>query len=262
MIDVEAVQYTYPRFTLGPQTWSLASGARCAIVGANGAGKTTLLSILAGQLPPSAGDVRIAGTSVARDPIAIRARVALVADKLLCCPWMTAEEHFRLQSRFFKTWNTAVAREAAAVLSLPLDKKLTTLSRGTSLKVAICCALAQQASLLLLDEPTAGLDPVARIDFLRMLRAQLADRPELTVIFATHILEDLDDLDATDLIVLDRGVAHVVDVGTSGENETVGSLARRHLLGLARPDSEPGGLEARNGGPTASSHATSSHLRT
>lgn len=236
MIDVDSARYSYPRFTLGPQTWSVASGARCALVGPNGAGKTTLLSLFGGQLLPSAGDVRIDGISVAHDPIAIRARVALVADRLLCCPWMTVREHFRLQSRFFEHWNASVATHIAAALALPLDAKLSTLSRGTGLKVALCSALAQQATMLLLDEPTAGLDPVARVDFLRLLRAELSERPELTVVFATHILEDLDDLDATDLVVLTNGAARVVDVGDNVRGETVSTLARRSLVPDNRSD--------------------------
>lgn len=231
VVELSAVRYEYPSFVLGPQTWSLGERSRCALVGANGAGKTTLLSLLAGQLPATAGTLRVSGIDAARDPIGIRRRVAFVAERLLCCPWLTVAQHFRLQSQFFDDWDMGVAKDAARALDLDLNAGLSTLSRGNSLKVALCSGFAQRASLLLLDEPTAGLDPVARVEFLRLLTRELATRPGLTVVYATHILEDLDDLSATDLIVLRNGRAEFVP-NASAADEGTAAVARRHLLSV------------------------------
>lgn len=230
VVELHAVTYVYPRFTLGPQSWRLTDGSRCALVGANGAGKTTLLSILAGQLSPTSGTAQVAGSDVARDAIAVRESVAFVTERLLCLPWLTVGEHFRLQAKFFSGWNMETALRSADAFSLDLSAKLHTLSRGTSLKVALSAALAQGANLLLLDEPTAGLDPVARLEFVRLLNAELASRPSLSAVFATHILEDIDDLAATDLIVLKAGAAEHIDPATRNHGENVSALARRRLI--------------------------------
>lgn len=232
MVEADGAEFRYPRFVVGPVSWRLAAGARTALVGANGAGKTTLLSLLAGQLPPTAGRLHVGAIDVARDPIGVRRQVAFVTERLLCCPWLTVEQHFRQQSRFFPEWRMQVATSTADSLGLDPGQELQSLSRGNSLKVALCSAFAQCATLLLLDEPTAGLDPVVRIEFLRLLRRELSMRPGLSVVLATHILEDLDDLDATDLIVMRAGMAEHTPLDTSTRCESVSALARRELLAI------------------------------
>jgi ABC-2 type transport system ATP-binding protein len=207
----------------------LESGARCALVGANGAGKTTMLSMLAGQLEPNGGHLSVGGIDVEADAIAVRARVAFVSDRLLCCPWLTARLHFNLQSRFFPDWDMELAVETAAALKLDLDEVLQSLSRGNSLKVALCSAFAQSPQVILLDEPTAGLDPVAREEFLRILAEQLAARSEMTVVYATHILEDLDALEPTDLIILKTGKGLRYEM-PSDTAESASARARTLLL--------------------------------
>jgi ABC-2 type transport system ATP-binding protein len=204
-VVLAGVAYDYPSFRLGPIDLTLERGARCALVGRNGAGKTTLLSILAGQRSPRQGTGRVGGHDVHDERILIRQSVAFASDPLRCCPWMTVAEHFALLARFYDPFHLDAATGLADALELPLDKSLTGLSRGTSLKVALCSAWGQGAELLLLDEPTAGLDPIARVELLRQLGRQVATVPDLTVILATHVLEDLDYLGLTDLLVLREG---------------------------------------------------------
>lgn len=229
-IIADQVTVRYPRFTLGPATFAIGHGERCAVVGANGAGKSTLLSVLAGQLTPAGGCARIGGLAVPGALVAVRAAVAYVGERLLCCPWLTADQHFNLQSHFYSAWDTAVARETAAALGLTLDVPLSTLSRGNSLKVALCSAIAQRASVLLLDEPTAGLDPVARAEFLRLLSTEAARRAGMTIVFATHILEDLDDLGATRLIVLRDGAVSACSRDDEAPGTSMRTVAQRELM--------------------------------
>ena len=228
-IALDGVSYEFPSFRLGPINLALAKGARCALVGRNGAGKTTLLSILAGLRAPQHGIGRVCGFDVHADRILIRQSVSLASDPLRCCPWMTVGEHFALLAKFYDSWDMGHATGLAAALELPLNKSLAGLSRGTSLKVALCSAWGQGADLLLLDEPTAGLDPIARVEMLRQLERQLATVPNLTVIVATHILEDLDYLALTDLLVVRDGACEHVHPGSPlslGE----GSARARDLL--------------------------------
>ncbi len=227
-MELRGAEYSYETFTLGPVDWSIRAGTRSALVGPNGAGKTTLLNLLAGQQSPSRGSILVDGHDVTSHRIVVRATVGLVPERLLCCPWMTASEHFDLQANFFPAWDRSLARELASRLSLDLSGKLGELSRGTSLKVSLCCALAQGAGILLLDEPTAGLDPVARSEFLRVLKEMLTDRENLSVVFATHILEDLDELSPTEMMLLRAGRASLHSVVTDELTRT-SDVARREL---------------------------------
>lgn len=206
-MELRGAEFSYETFTLGPVDWSVGAETRCALVGPNGAGKTTLLNMLAGQQSPSRGSILINGRDVSSNAIVVREAVGLVPERLLCCPWLTASEHFELQGSFFPAWDRALARDLASRLKLDLSVKLGQLSRGTSLKVSLCSALAQGAGLLLLDEPTAGLDPVARMEFLTLLSEMLTDRRGLSVVFATHILEDLDELKPDEMLLLRAGQA-------------------------------------------------------
>jgi ABC-2 type transport system ATP-binding protein len=205
VVVLDALSYAYPNFRLGPFSLGLERGARCALVGRNGAGKTTLLSLLSGQRAPQSGTGSICGQDLNRERIAIRERVALTGDAVRGCGWMTVREHFTFLSRFFDGWRMDAALDLARGLDVPLDKTLVSLSRGTGVKVALCSAWGQGAQLLLLDEPTAGLDPIARVEFLRELERLLAGTPDLTVVVATHILEDLDHLAISDLLILRDG---------------------------------------------------------
>lgn len=227
-MELKGAGYSYETFTLGPVNWSIRAGTRSALVGPNGAGKTTLLNLLAGQQSPSRGLMFIDGRDVTSRAIVVRATVGLVPERLLCCPWMTASQHFDLQGSFFPSWDRVLARDLASRLSLDLSAKLGQLSRGTSLKVSLCCALAQGAGILLLDEPTAGLDPVARSEFLSVLTEMLTDRENLSVVFATHILEDLDELRPTEMMLLRAGQASLHPVVTD-EVTRASDVARREL---------------------------------
>jgi ABC-2 type transport system ATP-binding protein len=228
-IVLEQLTHHYPGFQLGPISLTLAAGARCALVGRNGAGKTTLLNILAGQRPVQAGSARVAGLSARDDRIRIRERVALCGDAVRGCGWMTAREHLEFLSHFYDGWHMDAALELARALELPLDKTLGGMSRGTAIKVTLAAAWGQGADVLLFDEPTAGLDPVARVTLLRQLQAEIARTPSVTVIIATHILEDLDYMAITDLLALRDGTCeHVRPTVPIAPGR--GSAAARQLL--------------------------------
>lgn len=236
-IVLEEVAHSYPEFRLGPVSLALPAGARCALVGRNGAGKTTLLSILAGQRALQDGSGRVCGFSLGDERIRIREVVALSGDAVRGCGWMTVRQHLDFLSHFYDGWNMDAAQGLARVLELPLDKKLAGMSRGTALKVTLASAWGQGARVLLFDEPTAGLDPVARVELLRELQHQIERAPELTVLIATHILEDLDYMSITDLVVLREGACEHVhpDVPMASGR---GSATARELLHINPKEAE------------------------
>ena len=113
-------------------------------------------------------------------------------------------ETLRLASRLYGRWDPALAARLVDTLELPLDRRVRELSKGTKVKLGIAGALAHHADLLLLDEPTAGLDPTARADVQAVVRAMARDHPRLCVVFSSHIFEDLEET-ATDLLILRNG---------------------------------------------------------
>ena len=235
VVDLREVEFRYPKFRLGPLNLRIRPGAAVALVGPNGAGKTTLLGILSGHRVISAGRFWMLGSERDRVDPTIREQVAIVPTELLGLRWMRVGEHFDFLSHFYSGWDMSKAREMAEKLDLKLADRLRELSRGQSLKVSLCTALAQGAKLLLFDEPTAGLDPVARHDALQLIRSYTRQFPDVAIVLATHILEDLDEIPFTRLLVLREGKA----LSPSGDGPLVSSddgihkTAKRMLLGAA-----------------------------
>ena len=233
MVDLREIEFSYPKFRLGPLDLRIRPGAAVALVGPNGAGKTTLLGILSGHRVISAGRAWILGRERDRVDPTLREDVAILPTQLLGLRWMRVGEHFDFLSHFYSGWDMAKAREMAQRLDLKLADRLGELSRGQSLKVSLCAALAQGARLLLFDEPTAGLDPVARHEALRLIRSYARQFPDVAVVLATHILEDLDEIPFTGLLVLREGKA--LDPSADGtmvpSAAGVRETAKRMLLG-------------------------------
>ena len=220
VVHLREVEFRYPKFRLGPLSMRIRPGAAVALVGPNGAGKTTLLGILSGHRVISAGRVWILGRERGRVDPALREQVAIVPAQLLGLRWMRVGEHFDFLSHFYSGWDMAKAREMAEKLDLKLADRLRELSRGQSLKVSLC---------------TAGLDPVARHDALQLILSYTRQFPDVAVVLATHILEDLDEIPFTRLLVLREGGA----LNPAGDGALVSSdagireTAKRMLLGAA-----------------------------
>ncbi|MET8849215.1 ABC transporter ATP-binding protein [Amycolatopsis sp. NPDC004625] len=166
----------------------LPAGRIAALVGPNGAGKTTLLHLLVGLLRPDAGEVRVFG----RDPRAVLADVGFVAQDTPLYRDFTAAELVTMGGKLNRRrWDAALARERLAALGIPPDKAVGKLSGGQRAQVALALALAKRPRLLLLDEPIASLDPLARREFMQTLMGAVAES-ETTVLLSSHLLADLE----------------------------------------------------------------------
>ena len=189
-------------------TLQLPVGRIAALVGPNGAGKTTLLHMAVGLLRPDAGEVRVFGQDP-YDNTAVLAEVGFVAQDTPLYRDFTARELIVMGGKLNKRWDAALARERLAQLGIPPDLAVGKLSGGQRAQVALAMALAKRPRLLLLDEPIASLDPLARREFMQALMGAVSDS-DTTVLLSSHLLADLER--ACDyLIVLQT--AHVQLVG-------------------------------------------------
>lgn len=191
MVELDGFGVGYPGFVLGPLDLSLDAGERVALVGANGAGKSTTIRALAGRLEPYAGSVRFRGQEVAEDRICIRGQVGVLPERFLGFPWMSGRDHLDFLSGFYPTWDRTYAAELCEELQVPVEKPLAALSKGNRLKLSLVAAEAFRPPLLLLDEPTSGIDPLMRDHLLETVKRCIPAGGSRAVLFSTHILEDI-----------------------------------------------------------------------
>jgi ABC-2 type transport system ATP-binding protein len=189
-------------------TLEIPRGSVTALVGPNGAGKTTLLRLAVGLTRPSAGSVRVLGLDPRADAAEALPRVGFLAQEHPLFGGFTVAEMLRVGRELNPGWDDAAARKRIHELDLPLGKKVRRLSGGQRAQVALTLALAKRPELLLLDEPVASLDPLARREFMQSVLEAVAER-ELTVVLSSHILADLERV-CDHLVILAGGRTQLV----------------------------------------------------
>lgn len=168
----------------------LPAGRFAALVGPNGAGKSTLLHMAVGLLRPDAGTVRVFGQAP-YDSTAVLAEIGFVAQDTPLYRDLTADELFTTGAKLNRRFDTALARDRLGQIGIPRDKPVGKLSGGQRAQVALALAMAKRPRLLLLDEPVASIDPLARREFLHALTGVVAETGT-TVLLSSHILADLE----------------------------------------------------------------------
>jgi ABC-2 type transport system ATP-binding protein len=191
------------RWALRDCTLAVPEGSVTALVGPNGAGKTTLLHLAVGLVDATAGDVRILGGSARTDAGEVLPRIGFVAQDHPLYRSFTLAETLTFGRRMNRTWDDAYAHERIERLGLDPRQRVGKLSGGQQAQVALTLALAKRPELLVLDEPVASLDPLARREFLQALMEAVADGG-LTVILSSHIVADLERV-CDHLVILSRG---------------------------------------------------------
>jgi ABC-2 type transport system ATP-binding protein len=200
VIQTRGLAKRYRRVTaLSDCTITVPEGRISALIGPNGAGKTTLLRLLAGPAKPTAGQMAVLGGTPRQDP-AFLAGIGYLAQEIPLYKRFTAEDHIGIGAHLNPRWDAASARDRLRSLNIPLDRAVGKLSGGQRAQVALALTLAKRPRLLLLDEPVAALDPLARRNFLATLAAAVADGG-LTVVLSSHLLADLERV-ADHLILL------------------------------------------------------------
>jgi len=182
---------------------ALAPGSVLGLIGRNGAGKSTLIRAMLGLLEPQAGEARVFGEPANRLSDAAKARLAYVPQQPEALAWLSAAQMLDYVGRFYPDWDAAFAKATLARWEVPSNKLLAKLSPGERQRVDLIRALASRPDLLVLDEPAAALDPVARRELLREV-ALRAGEAGTTVLFSTHIVSDLERV-ASDVAFLHHG---------------------------------------------------------
>ena len=204
VVELIDIRRRFPGFELGPLSLKLRPGRVYGLLGPNGAGKTTLLDIVGLQLKPTGGVLRTGGKPIGWGSLGWKKRLSYVREVVPFYAELTVAETLRLASRLYDAWDPALAARLVDTLELPLDKQVGKLSKGTKVKLGIASALAHHADLLLLDEPTAGLDPTVRANVQAVVRSLMQEHPRLCVVLSSHIFEDIEET-ATDILMLRDG---------------------------------------------------------
>ena len=208
-------------------TLAIPAGHVVGLVGPNGAGKTTLLHLAVGLLAPSAGTISVLGQLPAADAAQL-GRVGFVAQDTPTYARLRVDDHLRLGAHLNPSWDDALARERIEDLDLDPHQRAGSLSSGQRAQLALTLAIAKRPELLILDEPVASLDPLARREFLGDLMEVVADR-EVSVVLSSHLVGDLERV-CDHLIVLANS-----RVQLAGEVEEVLATHCR-LVGPRRDD--------------------------
>jgi len=213
------------RVALNDCSLSIPTGRVVGLVGPNGAGKTTLLHLAVGLLTPSAGTISVLGHAPAESPAQL-GRVGFVAQDTPVYAGMSVADHLRFGEWVNPGWDSSLANDRIAQVGLDPAQRAGTLSGGQRAQLALTLAIAKRPQLLVLDEPVAGLDPLARREFLQALMATVVEG--VSVVLSSHLVADLERV-CDYLVVL---VASRVQV--AGEIEQL--LSEHHRLVAARRD--------------------------
>ena len=198
---------------------TVREGEIYGFLGVNGAGKTTTIRMLMGIIKPEAGLIELQGQQTRRTSIQQKQGIGYVSQEQTFYPWMTAKALGRFVGGLYPTWDAAEFERLLRVLDVPNGRKASQMSGGTRVKLALALALAPHPAILILDEPTSGLDPVARREFLEIIKQQARDHHR-TTFFSSHIVGEIER-------VADRvGIIHRGRMCYEGDLETLRTTVR------------------------------------
>ncbi len=175
---------------------TVAPGRCYGLFGRNGAGKTTTIKCLLNLLRPDSGTVRLFGMDPAKEEVPVKSRLAYVPDNIAFHPWMSIRNLFDYLASFRERWDTDTEQDLTSRFELQEGRKVSTLSRGERMQVALIGAICPAPELLILDEPTSGLDPLVRREFIRTVIGsfQEGDPTKRTVLVSTHLISEFEGL--------------------------------------------------------------------
>jgi ABC-2 type transport system ATP-binding protein len=224
------------KVALADVTLTVPRGMVFGLVGVNGAGKTTLIKHVLGLLRAQAGSVRVFGLDPVADPVEVLGRIGYLSEENDLPDWMRVGEFQRYSAAFYPRWDVVYAEQLRRSFDLDPEARLRSLSRGQRARAGLLASLAHRPDLLVLDEPSSGLDPLVRRDILTAIIRTIADEGR-TVLFSSHLLDEVERV-ADRVAMLHEGKV----VWCAGLDE----IQQRHrllTLRFAEPRSRPPALE-------------------
>ena len=209
-LEIKGLIKRFPGFRLNSISLTLPTGYIMGFCGQNGAGKTTTIRLIMNMTKRDAGTITVLGHDNIDDELAVKQEVSVVFDDVTMIDTWPIRDVEKAIRPFYTEWDSEAFNNYLKRFELPLERKISALSRGMKLKLSMAVALSHNAKLLILDEPTSGLDPVARDELLEILREYIADGTR-SVFFSTHITSDLDKV-ADYIAMIHRG--HIFYSGT------------------------------------------------
>jgi ABC-2 type transport system ATP-binding protein len=192
IVDVSDLSRSFEhKKALDDVSFRAQAGQVYGLVGSNGAGKTTLLKHLLGLLRATSGSVQVFGLDPVRDPVGVLSRVGYLSEDRELPEWMRIDELLRYTQAYHPTWDESYARELLETFALDPRKKVKDLSKGMRAQAGLIAAVAYRPELLILDEPSSGLDAMVRRDILDAIVRAVADDGR-TVIFSSHLLDEVE----------------------------------------------------------------------
>ena len=190
-IEIRGLSKRFPRFELGPLDLTVPAGAMYGLVGPNGAGKTTTLDLIFGLGLRDAGDIRVLGLDHKKDEVAMKRIAAYVSPHTSYVPWKFVGRAIQFIRGFYPEWDQDYCDDLLQRFRIDKEDKIATLSLGNAIKLGVVLALARRPKVLIMDEPTMGLDAISKRELFAELLALMGDEDH-TVLISSHNLTDLE----------------------------------------------------------------------
>lgn len=191
VVKLTNVTKNFKDFSVKNIDLQVKQGFVTGFIGANGAGKSTTLKMMMNLLKPDAGEVKLFGLDYTKHEKAIKERIGFVYDGNIYFEGLNLKDIKRIVAPAYKQWDDTLFYQYVEQFELPLNKAIKTFSKGMQMKASLAIALSHHAELIIMDEPTAGLDPIFRRELLDLLQKLMVDGNR-TIFFSTHITTDLD----------------------------------------------------------------------
>lgn len=202
-IELKNVTKRYDTFTLDHITFNVPKGCIMGFIGQNGAGKTTTIRSMLNITDINEGEIKLLGLDHLKSETEIKKRIAVVFDELPFHDVLTAKDMARIFEGLYPDWDNTVYSQYLERFQLPFKKKIGQFSKGMKMKLQIACALSHNAELLIMDEPTTGLDPVVRDEILHIFMEYMQDG-EKSILLSSHITSDLEKI-ADNVALINKG---------------------------------------------------------
>ncbi|MGV3266391.1 ABC transporter ATP-binding protein [Cytobacillus pseudoceanisediminis] len=220
VVELKNVTKHFKDFSVKNIDLQVKQGFITGFIGANGAGKSTTIKMMMNLLKPDAGEINIFGLDYKNHEKAIKERIGFVYDGNVFFEGLNLRDIKRIVAPAYKHWDDELFDQYIETFGLPLNKAIKTFSKGMQMKASLAIALSHRAELIIMDEPTAGLDPIFRRELLDLLQELMIDGSR-TIFFSTHITTDLDRI--ADYIAFMQG-------GKLVFNQSIHDIAENYAL--------------------------------